>query len=934
MSETPAATLEIPASETPSPPSPAAHNATRVSRIKLFIRALGVSFFSVLSVGLAFFAFYELPQAQDLLFDARPYWIQEAIYWTGFYAIGIFIWALPLVFSARLLLLQNFDVIGIDTEERFRFYIFRFPSLFVVLAFAAVLIGVIAAADNLPVPLQDGGNKYEAPIRSLLEGHLITLIIATAAVLILVILRDLFLRGYSRSMKRFEEKDPEGFKKSLIQAERITRKPSRNLDELDLHLTALKPNFLSMETWVAAQRVKTFMWRYMVRLTLFLLLLVAIHFLSYSETVQRFLSLPDFSSNPSLQFIVRFIEDTFSLKRASFLFVVFGAWLPFVTILALLSNRFQFPFIAVLAILVVSLTLFVGDGHDVRVITIPKDQQPSLRSINFADAVKNWKASSGWDAKGCEWLAPGALALANCPRPIIVAGEGGGSRAAFLLASVLGALEDESLDKSKHPSARPFHQQLFAISSVSGSSVGAAFYISALKAQPAVNVGDLKKALYRQRLWFPNVATANPDKANANGSDGTVTGEFLTDFITYKDALQAALSNDFISPVAIGYLARDVLMLSRIPFVLDRAGVLETSWEDAFNGVYGATRETSPLSAPLQTVAPAPGGWTPLLFLNATSNETGRRVIVTPVKMIEPVTAGNPLFIDAYDLHELLCSPYLDPKANAYPEISTLDEIARFLPLRFSPVAGAQCDDKKPRSIDIRLSTAAGTSSRSPFVSPHANLRDRRAQITDSAVDGGFFDNSGGVTAMEIANGLKLVDKRLKPFILQVSSEPDWFKDTENCGSNGNSGGAPQVPDEADFRPLGAITDLLTVNSTRIARSYETILELPNQAKRLNDNIPSVAQIYICPQQRESFLLSEFWKYTERDEAATQQKRAQNIRKKARQQAQYKTVALSWWLSPPLQAFLDGQIYSKHNLAERGCVISLLEDGQSGKLCR
>lgn len=929
MSETMA-----PVSDTRAAYNPAAHNAARVSRIQLFIRALGISFFSVLSVGIAFFAFYELPQAQDLLFDARPYWIQEAIYWAGFYAIGIFIWALPLVFSARLLLLQNFDVIGIDTEERFKFYVFRLPSLFVVLAFAAVLIGVIAAADNLPVPLQDGGNKYEVPIRSLLEGHLITLLIATAAVLILVILRDLFLRGYDRSMKRLEITDPKGFKKSLIQIERMTRKPSRNLDELDIHLTALKPDFLSMETWVAAQRVKTFMWRYMVRLTWVLLILVAIHFLSYSEAVQRFFSLPDLSANPALQFFLHFVEDTFSLKRASFLFVVFGAWLPFVTILALLSNRYQFPIIAVLAIIVVSLTLFIGDGHDVRVMSIPKDQQPSLRPINFADAIKNWKASSGWDAKGCEWLAPEAPALANCPRPIIVAGEGGGSRAAFLLASVLGALEDESLDKAKHPSARPFHQQLFAISSVSGSSVGAAFFISALKAQPSVNAEDLKKALYRQRLWFPNVATANPDKANATASDGKVTREFLTDFVTYKDALQAALSNDFISPVAIGYLARDVLMLSRIPFVLDRAGVLETSWEDAFNGIYGTTRESSPLSAPLQAVAPAPGGWTPLLFLNATSNETGRRVIATPVKMTEPTSGGNALFVDAYDLHELLCSPYLDPKTNAYPDISTLDKIARFLPLMFSPVADAKCDGNKPTSIDIRLSTAAGTSSRSPFVSPHANIRDRRAQIADSVVDGGFFDNSGVVTAMEIATGLKSVDKRLKPFILQVSSEPDWFKDTENCGSNGNSGDRPQIPDEADFRPLGAITDLLTVNSTRIARGYETILELPNQAGRLNGGAPSVAQIYICPQQRESFLLTEFWKYTESDEAATQQKRAQIIRKKARQQAQYKSVALSWWLSPPLQAFLDGQIYSKHNLAQRGCVISLLEDSQPGKLCQ
>ena len=190
MSETLAANSE--ARKADSPP---AHNARHVSRIRLFIRALGVSFFSILSVSIALYAFYELPQVQDLLFDARPYWIQEAIYWAGFYAIGIFIWALPLVFSARLLLLQNFDLIGIDTEERFKFYVFRFPSFFIVLAFAAVLIGVIAAADNLPVPLQNGGNKYEAPIRSLVEAHLVALLIATAAVLLLVIVRGMFFEA-------------------------------------------------------------------------------------------------------------------------------------------------------------------------------------------------------------------------------------------------------------------------------------------------------------------------------------------------------------------------------------------------------------------------------------------------------------------------------------------------------------------------------------------------------------------------------------------------------------------------------------------------------------------------------------------------------------------------------------------------------------------
>ena len=146
-----------------------------------------------------------------------------------------------------------------------------------------------------------------------MEAHLIALLIATAAVLLLVIFRGLFLRGYGRSMKRLEETDPKGFKKSLIQIEGLTRKSDRKLDELDLHLTALKPEFLSTETWVAAQRVKGFMWRYMVRLTWFLLILVAIHFLSYSEMVQRLISLPDAFFN---SYMLDFLSDTFSMKRA------------------------------------------------------------------------------------------------------------------------------------------------------------------------------------------------------------------------------------------------------------------------------------------------------------------------------------------------------------------------------------------------------------------------------------------------------------------------------------------------------------------------------------------------------------------------------------------------------------------------------------------
>jgi hypothetical protein len=638
--------------------------------------------------------------------------------------------------------------------------------------------------------------------------------------------------------------------------------------------------------------------------------------------------MPDMSSYSGLQAAWNFLTDSLSLNRAPLLLVLFGAWLPFLTILALLSKRHQFPFILAFIAGGVLFSLFIGDGHDVRIAELSKEQQAALKPVGFADALKDWKAASGWNAKGCEQLPAGSTKLAGCPRPIIVAGEGGGSRAAFLLASLLGALEDDSLDKRKNPTARPFHQQLFAISSVSGGSVGAAFFVSALKAQPKRTVAELKKALYKQRLWFPNlVAAANPVETGVRGPDGgRATKNFLTDFVSYKDALQAALSNDFVSPILAAFFARDVSLVSMLPHVMDRAGVLERAWEDAFDDVYGTSRKTSPLSAPLQMAAPSPDSWTPLLFLNATSIGTGRRVILTPIKIADPMGTGRSVvFPDTYDFHELLCAPYPDPMSSAYPAVSPLQWAAGIIPSLFTPVTA--CEDRKPLSIDVRLSTAASVSARSPFVSPHANVRDRRSQLTDSVVDGGYFDNSGIVTALDIARGVKALDGRLLPFIMHVSSEPSWFEASNDCSMQAFFPATPHIPDTDNFRPMGSLPDPLTVMSTRVARGYETILELPQHAAQMNGGIPSSAQIHVCPQPQENF-----WDFirTYIGNTMKPEEKMHGMMMSMQKQIVYKSVALSWWLSPPLQAYLDGQLYSENNLAERNCVISLLKDGQDG----
>ena len=269
----------------------------RISAPRLFLRALGVSFISVLSLLIAICAFTALPQVQDILLDARPYWVQEALYWTFFYLLGILVWALPLVFAARLLLLQHFDLIGVDTEERFKFYIFVFPRFFALFAFAAVLAGMISASGTLPMPMN--GNPNELVLRRLLTFHLIALCIATVCIIVLIMMRNVFISYYRRRMEAIEHRDSGALQKSLLQIENAVGKPDRNQ-------SAPKPEFLTEATWVAAQQAERFMWTYMCCLCGILAVLVAINFLSYSDTLRGLFTLPEMTSYPKLHALWHF----------------------------------------------------------------------------------------------------------------------------------------------------------------------------------------------------------------------------------------------------------------------------------------------------------------------------------------------------------------------------------------------------------------------------------------------------------------------------------------------------------------------------------------------------------------------------------------------------------------------------------------------------
>ena len=272
--------------------------------------------------------------------------------------------------------------------------------------------------------------------------------------------------------------------------------------------------------------------------------------------------------------------------------------------------------------------------------------------------------------------------------PVIVATAGGGIRAAYWTSVILGSLHDEVPN---------FDKRLFAISGVSGGSVGAANYLATLS---------------KIQATAPN------------------NGERI------RPKLLQAMSADFLGPALGGLLFTD-LFQSFIPFLLpdDRAVALEKSlesmndgFENGFLGYYGQLDK-------------------PLLFLNTTDAQTGKRVVISPVRFAEVA----PEIAD-----------YFDPKFSV--------------------------DGKMTQ--DLRLSTAAVASARFTYISPAATIKTKTTDknkveqevVALRLIDGGYFENYGAETALDILNALEVLGKtnntNIHPIVIQIVSDPeilDWI---------------------------------------------------------------------------------------------------------------------------------------------------------------
>lgn len=337
-----------------------------------------------------------------------------------------------------------------------------------------------------------------------------------------------------------------------------------------------------------------------------------------------------------------------------------GLLIPLGAILVYAGQVTRFPFLGAILTWAILISWF-SDNHDVR-------------TLEGETGITGYEDLAGYYRAWRDDLL--ASATGDTVPVYVVSAEGGGIRAAYWTAHVLSALQDRSKGR--------FSRHVFAISGVSGGSVGASLFASQV---------------------------ASPDTT------------------THVARAKAMLERDALSPILASFVFPDMFQrLIPYPVFHDRAEALETTWEKAWRD---AGNEDDRFAAPMDSLWQGDPFSVPLLFLNSTVVESGDRIIVHPLEMT--IEGFQRTFRQADDARHVIDEP-------------------------------------------LRLSTAAHMSARFTYVSPAGSI-DRRDEPGKSirVVDGGYFENSGAVTAEEILDTMLAeegADSRIQFILLHISNDP------------------------------------------------------------------------------------------------------------------------------------------------------------------
>jgi len=559
------------------------------------------------------------------------------------------------------------------------------------------------------------------------------------------------------------------------------------------------------------------------------------------------------------------------LPRVLIVPVLFGGFVLALGEVAMWSMRLRTPFLLLLVLLAGGFLFFAEHFHDVRFVNAAGPASPmrgATPQIHFADAVGRWRHAN----RDCN---PQAANLGQkCPRPILIAGAGGASRAAFMTATVVGALFDLGSEPEKYGNVR---NRIFAMSTISGSSLGAVVMRAALTDagetdapdQPPCTQVTGKRAWFRHRV---NVDVKDPKYVSYKGS--------------WRDCFQLLLAGDFLSPVMLGLFYRDNFPLEtgNHPWWGDRAVLLEEAFERRYAEITGGRRLACAdtfdqgLCRPFG-YHPLPGdkgAWLPLLFINGTSVWTGRRIIAADVPMGDcggNITAA--LFPFAYDAREYLGPPPLHdcppPKQGAVTQGV----------VELTSVPGD----------DIRLSTAATISARFPVISPPGNFRDGTGMRADEVVDGGYFENDGLATIGDVAAALKQYG--LDPVVLRIVNEPMETRQAQQADT-----ARPPRDVGADERTW--FDDFFSIIRTLIS----------TRTGHLDGHEAYVKGI--LTDEKRLIRIGVYERLETTDMPSPENPLCQwDVR--AREATEMKNVSMSWWMSHPVQAYIDAQLCKREN---------------------
>jgi hypothetical protein len=269
----------------------------------------------------------------------------------------------------------------------------------------------------------------------------------------------------------------------------------------------------------------------------------------------------------------------------------------FGSVMVWIFARYHVPIVRIALGLAV-LFSFWNENHDVRSIAVPLvDRRPTL------------------DAHFARWIAARRSTDAGPVPMVFVAAAGGGLRASYWTAAALAAAQDRDSTFARH---------VFAISGVSGGSLGGAVY--AALARDAAGRADT----------LPCARGAVVDTAMSRALPGPFTR-----------CVRRFMGDDFLSPVLSMMVAPDLTQrFLPVPIqAFDRSRGLEESWVRSYLAATGDSTlargllELTPDSASEVNV--------PALFLNSTHVETGMRYIAATVKT-------TPGLLDQRDVVSLL----------------------------------------------------------------------------------------------------------------------------------------------------------------------------------------------------------------------------------------------------------------------------------------